>query len=110
MANVYVIVSSNCEDYEDYHASIDSVWSSRAAAIAHIEGTLGMKQVDKFDPARRWSRDRWMKDFPELPEREDFESEEDWADAHDENGELIPYWVYHRDAWIEEYQLDPKQD
>lgn len=106
MADIYVVVSSNCEDYEDYQEHIDSVWSTREAAIAHIEGGLGMRQVNTYDPSKHWSRDRWMKDFPEMLERDDFSSEEAWADQHDEDGNLIPYWVYHQDAWIEVYPLD----
>ena len=105
MANVYIVVSSNCEDYEDYYEFIDSVWTTREAAIAHIENTLNMTQVGAFDPTRLWSRDRWQKETFELPQRKDFATEEDWQSAHDENGKLIPYWVYYQDAWIREYPL-----
>ena len=106
MADIFVVVSSNCESYEDYSEHIDSVWSDRQSAINHIENALGMKQVDWRSPSRKWSKDRWLKELPELPQREDFDSEEEWADVHDEDGNLIPYWVYYQDAWIEVYPLN----
>ena len=106
MTNVYIVKTSNCESYEDYCESIDSVWLNRTDAVAHIENDLGMEQVNAYNPSLRWSRDRWEKEYPELPKREEFDTEEEWAEAHDENGKLIPYWVNYRDAWIEEYPLN----
>lgn len=107
MANVFIVMSSNCEDYEDYHESIDSVWSTRGAAIAHIENDLGMTQANHKDPEKRWSRDRWQKAFPEYPQKEDFEGDEEaWRECFDKNGNLIPYYVEYRDAWILQFTMN----
>ena len=107
MDNVYIVMSSNCEAYEDYHESIDSVWSTYAAALNHIEDELGMTQVSHRNPSKPWSRDRWKVDIPEYPCKEDFEDDpEGWQDCHDEYGNLIPYWVYSKDAWIVEMPVN----
>lgn len=108
MASVFIVMSSNCEEYEDYHEHVESVWSDRASAVRHIESDLGMAQVSTHDPARSWSRDRWLVKHPDYPREEEFADDpEGWDECHDEDGELIPYWVYSTDAWIVEMPLDP---
>ena len=110
MANVYVVVTSNCEAWEDYSESIDSVWSSRERAIKHIEENLGMTLVMKRDENRPFSRDRWEIEIPEYPRREECDSEEEWLDCFDENGNLMPYYKSYRDAVIQEFTLDGTSD
>lgn len=111
MSDVYIVMTSNCEPYEDYMESIDSTWSTREAAIRRIEDGLGMHQVDWLDPARKWSRDRWLVEHPDYPRPEDFAGDpEGWEDCFDENGELLPYWVYSEDAWIVQLPVDRVPD
>ena len=90
--NIYIVMTSNCEEYEDYYDSIDSVWSTRKAAIDHIENELDMVQVNWKDPKKNWSRDRWQKEFPIYPRKEEFKNDpEGWKECFDDDGNLIPY-------------------
>lgn len=107
MSEVFVVMTSNCEDYEDYYTSINSIWRSREEAVNHIETVLKMKQDSVFDPSKKHSRDHWIRDFPEYPKKEEFEGDpEGWADCFDAEGNLIPYWVSHQDAWILTFPLN----
>ena len=104
--HVFIVKCSNCESYEDYHEYIDSVWSDYDAAVNHIENKLDMKKVNFYNPAKPCSRDRWQKEFPDYPRKEDFKDDpEGWKDCFDEKGELMPYWVSYQDAWILEFQV-----
>lgn len=101
--SVYVVISSNCEQWEDYYEHIDTIWLDRGNAVRHIEEHLGMTQVDFADPDRRWSRDRWLRVDVSRAQREDFDSDEEWREELADNGGEPPIiWQSESDAWIVE--------
>ena len=105
----YVVMTSNCEMYEDYHEYIDSVWSSRELAVDYIERRCGMEQV-QFQTGRGdfLDRDRWKREEPVLAEREDSDTDEEWAEVLRDFGDPPVIYTDERDMWIEAYQMDGK--
>ena len=97
MGSVYMVCKSNCEQWSDYHWWVDRAFSSRSDAIAYIEGDGFVKQKNLA---------RWLKESPEYPEREPDETDEEWAEWFDDDGNLMPVYVWSTDAWIEEVELD----
>ena len=108
---VYLVMTSNCEMYEDYNEYIDSVWSSMDKAVKYIESEkgLGMKRAprDRFGGGIRWHVI-----CPEYAVRED-ETDEEWAEYcadYGEDGKPPLLWEDEFDAWVVEMELDGSRD
>lgn len=106
----YVVMTSNCERWEDYCVSVDSVWLDRENAVRHIEGKLGMRQVDFRSDESPWSRDRWLREELYYLQRDEEESDEEWESLLDDDGNPPVIDSYSEDAWIEEFDIEDAQD
>ena len=96
MANVYLVVGSNGEPYEDYYSETLGAFSTLEKAVSYIEDERKMtKRRDNY----------WSREIPTYPRREECESEEEWEYWHEEDGSLAPICVEHEDAWIDVMEL-----
>lgn len=103
--NVYVVIVSNCEVWDDYCEAVESVWTDRRLAVEHIEGDLGMGQVSFADPSKLYVNDRWLREELQYAQREHGETDEEWAEWLDEEGNPVQIGVLCEDARIACFEL-----
>ena len=104
MTTVYIVMSSNCEEWEDYWEHIDSIWSTREAAVRRIEEGLGMEKKESKSPQKPFSRDRWSIEVCDRLQPDDCDDMLEYNEAVADNGGEPPIvWSQEWDAWIVEH-------
>lgn len=103
---VYVVVTSNCEVWDDYLEAVESIWATEESAVSHIESDLGMEKVFERDPSKPWTYDRWMREDRVYAEREPGETDEEWAEWLDADGNPRVVDVVMEDARVMKFELN----
>lgn len=95
---VYIVMTSNCEPYEDYHEGIESIHTTYEGAVKHIENMRKPSCKGEYDndffgedpyyeiekPFVLEGNGRWVSEYGE------------YADAAGEE----PLYTFKEDAWI----------